>query len=255
MEFDAVIYGLTLVAAVGLAGLSKGGFAGVGIIATPLMALVMPPVLAASVMLPILLIQDAYSVVVYRRSVDWRNIAILLPGAVAGIVSAYLLVAHLSQPAVTLAIGCIAFVFALRSLLARSASSATPPAPAARAVAPGLFWGAVSGFTSMISHAGSPPFQIYVMPQKLHRDLFVGTSVVFFAAVNWIKVLPFLLLGQLTSESLWISAALAPVAIISTFVGVRLVRLLDTERFYTVAYVLLLLVGLKLGWDGLTGLL
>ena len=106
----------------------------------------------------------------------------------------------------------------------------------------------------MIAHAGGPPFQIYVMPQRLQRDIFVGTGAVFFAIMNWIKVPAYGALGQLGSDNLMTAAALFPAAIASTFAGVALVRRVSPERFYTVVYVLLILVGLKLVWDGARGL-
>ena len=123
--------------------------------------------------------------------------------------------------------------------------------PAARLNRPaGWFWGAVAGFTSMIAHAGGPPFQIYVIPQRLPRDLFVGTGVMFFALVNLIKVPPYVALGQFTAENLLTSAVLFPLAIASTWAGVLLVRRVSGERFYDIVYVLLLLLGGKLVLDG-----
>jgi uncharacterized protein len=231
---------------VSLAGLSKGGFAGAGILATPLMALAIPPVEAAAIMLPILIIQDAFSLWAYRGSIDWRNISILLPGAIGGILLGYLLAAYLSEDITGGAIGIIATVFSLRSLLSKSAADAPPK----KATVPdGLFWGALSGFTSMILHAGGPPFQIYVQPQKLSRDLFIGTSVLYFAVVNWIKVPPYLMLGELNMDTFKVSLVLAPLAIVTTFVGIRIVRYFSTEMFYKIINVLLLFVGLKLVWS------
>ena len=108
----------------------------------------------------------------------------------------------------------------------------------------------MAGFTSMIAHAGGPPFQIYVIPQQLPRDLFVGTGVVFFALVNLIKVPPYLALGQFSRENLLTSAVLFPLAIVSTSADVWLVRRVSGERFYDLVYVLLLLLGGKLVFDG-----
>ena len=119
----------------------------------------------------------------------------------------------------------------------------------------GWFWGSIAGFTSMIAHAGGPPFQIYVMPQQLPRDIFVGTGVMFFAAVNLIKVAPYLALGQLSRENLMTSLVLFPLAIASTWAGVWLVRRVSGDRFYDIIYVLLLLLGGKLMWDGFAWLL
>ena len=224
----------TAIPAVILLGLSKGGFAGLGVLGMPLMALTIPPVQAAAITLPILMVQDVFSVWVYRRSFDPVNLRILLPGAVAGILLAYLLASRVPDAVVALVLGTISIVFALRRFLARYAAvPATPTKPSRPA---GLFWGAVAGFTSMIAHAGGPPFQIYILPQHLPRDLFVGTGVVFFALVNWIKVPPYLMLGTLTRESLLTSAVLFPLAIASTYAGVWLVRRVSGERFYDVVY-------------------
>ncbi len=232
--------------AVGIAGLSKGGFAGAGIIATPILALVMPPVEAAALMLPILLIQDAYSLWTYRGTIDRRNIVILLPAAVVGIAAGYFLAAYLPEFVISALIGLISMVFAIRSLFFARAELA----PAKKADVPaGLFWCAIAGFTSMFLHAGGPPFQIYVQPQKLERDLFIGTSTLFFAAVNWIKVPPYLMLGELNLDILKVSLVLAPLALITTYFGVKLVRRFSTESFYKIINVLLLLVGLKMMWS------
>src|SRR4051794_12175713 len=109
--------------------------------------------------------------------------------------------------------------------------------------------------TSMIAHAGGPPFQTYVMPQRLARDVFVGTGAVLFAAINWIKLPPYVALGQFTRENLLTSAALFPLAVLATWLGVLLVRQVSGERFYTAIYILLILVGLKLVWQGARGVL
>lgn len=243
----------TAIPAVILLGLSKGGFAGLGALGMPLMALTIPPVQAAAITLPILIVQDAFSVWVYRRAWDRTNLRILLPGAIAGILAAYLLAARVPDAAVALVLGVISIAFALRRFLARASSRNAPPAPPSRPA--GWFWGAIAGFTSMIAHAGGPPFQIYLIPQRLPRDLFVGTGVVFFALVNLIKVPPYFALGQFSRENLLTSAVLFPLAILSTYAGVWLVRRVSGERFYDIVYVLLLLLGTKLVWDGVEWLL
>ncbi|MBT5330379.1 MAG: sulfite exporter TauE/SafE family protein, partial [Porticoccaceae bacterium] len=76
---------LVAIPAVLITGMSKGGFGGVALIAVPLMALVISPVQAAGIMLPILLIMDAQSVWEHRGNYDKRNLMILLPGAMIGI--------------------------------------------------------------------------------------------------------------------------------------------------------------------------
>jgi uncharacterized protein len=236
------------VPAVIILGLAKGGFAGIGTLATPIVALVIPPVQAASIVLPILIVQDLYSVYVYRRHWDAFNLKVLAPGAPVGVVIGYLLAARLPEAAVGLAVGAISLAFGLRQLLLRSSKLAPAGRPSRAA---GWFWGAVSGFTSMISHAGSPPYQICVMPQRLEARVFVGTSVLFFAFVNWIKVLAYLALGQFTRGNLATSVVLFPLAIAATWMGVVLVRRFSSGRFYLLSYWLMIVIGLKLVLDAL----
>jgi uncharacterized membrane protein YfcA len=252
MVTDPLFYAVA-VPAVTLLGLAKGGLSGLGLLSLPLMSLVLSPVQAAAIILPILLVQDVVSVWAYRHTWDRRNVLILLPSAILGTVTGYLLAAQVSDAAVRIAVGAIAVGFALRRLVLERRK--TPPAPAKADLPRGVFWGWVTGFTSMIAHAGGPPFQIYVMPQRLPRDVFVGTGAVFFALNNWIKVPPYFALGQLTAENMAAAAVLFPLAIASTWAGVRLVRHVSGERFYTLVYGLLVLVGSKLIFDGLASLL
>jgi uncharacterized membrane protein YfcA len=246
MILDPWFY-LAAIPAVILLGLAKGGFAGIGTLATPIVALVIPPVQAASIVLPILIVQDLYSIYVYRRHWDAFNLKVLAPGAVIGVFAGYLLASRLPEAAVGFTVGGIALVFGLRQLWLLRSSSSAPIGRPSRAA--GWFWGALSGFTSMVSHAGSPPYQIYVMPQRLEARVFVGTSVPFFAFVNWMKVIPYLALGQITRGNLATSLALFPLAIATTWLGVVLVRRFSSERFYLLSYWLMIIVGLKLIFD------
>jgi uncharacterized membrane protein YfcA len=252
MITDPLFYAMAIPAVV-LVGLGKGGFRGLGLLSLPLMALVISPVRAAAIMLPILIVQDSVALWAYRRQWDGRNLLILLPSAAVGVVLGYLLAEYVSDAGVALAVGLLAVGFAVRQLFfGGNAPPALRDRPAG--VAAGWFWGILTGFTSMISNAGGPTFQVYVMPQRLPRDIFVGTGCVFFAVLNWIKVPPFIALGQFTSENLTTAFVLFPLAIASTWAGVLLVRLVSGERFYTISYALLVPVGLKLTWDGIAAL-
>ena len=251
MITDPLFYAAAVPAVI-LLGLAKGGFSGLGALSLPLMALVVSPVQAAAITPPILIVQDVVSVWAYRHTWDRRNVVILLLGAISGIVTGYLLAAQVSDAAVKLAVGVISVAFAVRRMVVERRK--TPPKPAPADVPRGIFWGWVTGFTSMVAHAGGPPFQIYVMPQRLPRDIFVGTGAVLFALVNWIKVPPYLALGQFTFENMATAGALFPVAIASTWAGVLLVRRVSGQSFYTAVYVLLVLVGIKLVYDGAVAL-
>jgi uncharacterized protein len=242
---DPLFY-LVAIPAVMFLGISKGGFSGVGLLATPLLALVLPPLQAAAILLPILLLQDVISVCVYRHDWDAYILKVMLPGAALGIGVAWALAAHVSDAHVRLAIGAIALGFVSHRWLGGRAVEARHPT-----VPHGLFWGSVSGFTSLLCQAGGPPFQVHVMPQQLEKLTFVGTMAIFFAALNLFKVIPYFALGQFSTTGLATSMALVPIAILTNFLGIWLVRVTPTAWFYRLSYVLIFAVSLGLIYGGL----
>jgi uncharacterized membrane protein YfcA len=244
---ESLLFYALAVPAVILLGLSKGGFAGLGALSLPVLAMVISPVRAAAILLPILIVQDVVSVWAFRRSWDGYVLGWMLPGAVIGIALAYLFAAHVDARAVLGLVGAISIVFGLYRLwLARRGGDVSATRSPGWI---GTLAGVVSGFTSQIAHAGQPPFQMWVLPRRLTRDVLVGTTAIFFAATNWLKVPAYWALGQFSRENLMAAAVLMPVAILSTFAGVWLVRRVSPARFYTAIYVLMIVVGAKLVWD------
>lgn len=243
MITDWQFYALA-VPAVMLLGLSKGGFAGMGALSLPLLALAVDPVRAAAITLPILIAQDVVGVWAFRRTVDWRLLGWMLPGSMLGIALGYGFAASVSSAAVMAMVGAISILFGAYRL--RAARHAAPGNIARRPDWIGSLFGMASGFTSQIAHAGQPPFQLWVLPRNLPRDVLVGTTALFFAATNWVKVPAYWALGQFTPANVMTSALLLPLALASTVAGVWLVRRVDAARFYTAIYVLMILVGIAL---------
>lgn len=232
-----------------LLGLAKGGLAGIGMVGMPLMAMVFPPVEAAAILLPLLIAQDAFGVWLYRKSWNRVILAWMLPGAVMGVIAAAFFAASVSESVILALLGIISILFGLWRLWVawhRIASG-----PLSRSEWPGLLFGLFSGFTSQIAHAGAPPFQIWVIPKKLPHTEFVGTSAIFFALVNWIKVPAFVALGAFTRESLMLAALFLPLAMLGTFAGAWLVKRVNGPIFYAFANAMLVMVGLKLTWDAM----
>jgi uncharacterized membrane protein YfcA len=245
---DPVFY-LIAVPAVLALGLSKGGFAGIAILATPLLALYLPPLEAAALLLPILIVQDVISVWVYRR--DWSawNLKVLFPGAIIGMGIAWLFAAQVSDTVIRLAVGSIGAAFVLQTFLRRG-----PVEPRRKTAASGVFWGALSGFTSFIVQGGAPPFQVHVLPQMLPKMTLVGTTTIFFAVVNALKIGPYFALGQFSPKNFATSLVLLPLAIAANFLGIWLVRITPQQLFYQIAYLLVLLVSLLLLYQGVMDL-
>jgi uncharacterized membrane protein YfcA len=238
------------VLAVAIVGLGKSGLLGsLGMVAVPLLALVMPARDAAGMMLPLLLVMDAIAVWTYRKDADWHILKIMLPGAFVGTIVGWVLWSFVSDAMVLLFVGVLTLLFILDALLPiRKKLEGLPPSKPW-----GAFWGWAAGFTSFISHTGGPPFQIYVLPKRLSPVTFSGTSAFFFAIVNSMKLIPYFFLGQLNVANLVHGAILAPLAVASVIVGVWLVRRISVKRFYQLTYWLVFLLAIKLIVDGVQG--
>jgi len=238
------------VPAVMIAGVSKGGFgSGVGIIAVPLMALRVPPPQAAAIMLPILVAMDITGFWAYRKTFHAGHLKVLLPAAAVGIGVGWATFGLLGVAEVRLLIGVIAVVFPLVHWF-----DLRPSGPSRAPRAWGTFWGAVSGFTSFLAHAGGPPVNVYLLPQRLEKRQYVGTTVMFFTAVNALKLVPYGQLGQFRAENLLTSAVLLPLAPLGIWLGLWMQGRVTDVAFYRICYVLLFLTGVKLLWDGVGGL-
>jgi uncharacterized membrane protein YfcA len=245
---DPLFY-LLAIPAITILGIGKGGFSGIGMIATPMLSLVIPPLQAAAIVQPILVVQDAISAYVYRRDFDTWNLKVLIAGGAIGVGLAWLVAAHVSDAQVRIMVGTIGVSFVLYTWLGRVPAEPKPPKATA-----GVFWGALTGITSTLAQAGAPPFQIFMLPQKLAKMTLVGTTLIFFAALNWMKIVPYFALGQFTAQNLATSAILLPLAIAANFLGIWLVRRVPHETFYKIAYALMFLISLELIRAGVMGI-
>ncbi|MDH4439562.1 MAG: sulfite exporter TauE/SafE family protein [Rhizobium sp.] len=243
--------------AVALVGLSKGGLGGAfALIGVPLLAIAVPPMQAAAIFLPILLVMDAVALWAWRHHNNRATLITMLPGAIIGIGLAWATSSYVSADAMRLVLGLISVVFALRYFVESwAAHQGRETAPAPERPVSGSIWGAFSGYASFIAHAGGPPFQIYVLPLKLDPKTYTGASTRFFAILNAIKVIPYFALGELDGTNLTLSGTLLPVALVSTLIGARLVRHLKPQVFYPLMYGMVLIAGGKLLYDGARALL
>lgn len=249
MIVDPLFYAVAIPAIL-LVGISKGGFgSGAGMFATPLLALALPIPQAAAILLPILVAMDATGLWAYRGRYSRDNLRLLVPGGIVGVALGALTFRYFSDAWIRVALGTIAIAFVAQRWARRAALP-----PATHSVAKGLFWSAVSGVTSTIAHAGGPPLSVYLLPQRLDKATLVGTTVVFFAAINVVKLVPYAWLGLFDAANLTTSLVLLPLAPVGIGLGLWCQRSLSEAVFYRICYGLLLAVGAKLLWDGVVAL-
>ncbi|RAK14147.1 hypothetical protein ATI53_102941 [Salipiger aestuarii] len=227
-------------------GMSKGGIPMVAMLGVPILSIFIAPGMAAGLLLPMYILSDVYAIWLFRGQYSARNVAILVPAGLIGVLIAFLVVSRVPVEATKLIVALIGLTYLADALRKRLAQDFRPrDADIAR----GLFWGAVSGFTSYISHAGGPPYQAYTLPQKLPKMTFAGTSAIVFACINWAKMPTYVLAGQLTWDSLKLISVLAPVVLFGAWAGYRATRWLPERMFFALINTALGLLCLKLLWE------
>jgi len=250
MITDITFYILAALAVL-IIGISKSGFgSGLAVLGVPVMAIVISPAKAAAILLPLLIVMDLFNLIHYRGRFDRKNFFILLPAAMVGILVGSLTFRYLSDAHIRIMIGGIAVIFVINYFVGQR--NERPKTEASRVK--GSIWGAIAGFTSFGVHAGGLPVNIYLLPQRMDKTLFVGTTVILFAIVNYVKLIPYALLGQLHVDNLLTSLILAPFVPIGFWMGIQLHKRMDEKLFYILAYSFLFVAGVKLLYDGITHL-
>lgn len=223
-----------------LTGVSKGGFAGgFGTLSVPLMALAIGPVEAAGLLLPLLLVMDAFTVKAWWGHHDAAEVRRLIPGLAVGVLLGTLLIGSLNEDGVRFLLGMLSLVFAVYMLLRPALSrpiSAWWSLPA----------GIGCGFTSFLAHAGAPPVNLYLIPRRLSKEAFIATVAIVFATVNLMKLGPYLWLGEINLTSAWASLLLVPLAWFGVRSGLWLQHRVSEVLFYRLVTAAMAVVGVQL---------
>ncbi|MDR3377471.1 MAG: sulfite exporter TauE/SafE family protein, partial [Verrucomicrobiae bacterium] len=223
---------------------------------TPMCVLAFGSKTAIGILLPLLCAGDAFSLYFYWRHWRAENLKFLLPGVVIGVVIGVQLIGHFSPRQLNVAIGVIAVAFAgfqfAKDRLFRAGQAFTPNHRI------GLPCGIGMGITSTFAHGAGPLAAMFLIPQRLPKEIFVGTSVLLFTCVNWIK-LPFFCVDRaqvnlpffadhalITPATLLTSAKFFPLVPLGVWLGVWLNRRFSETTFIRAIYLILLLTGLQL---------
>lgn len=230
----------------------KGAFGGgFSIIGIPLLSIVMDPVTAGGLLAPLFIAMDLFALRYWKPS-TWSkpDLMLLLPGLLVGIGLGYLLFRLLDHRAIAIVMAVVTLIFA-GLWFAGGGKVAIRPRSRPKALAAGL----ASGITTMVAHSGGPPLAMYLLPLGLSKEIYAGTTSLFFTIGNATKAVPWLLLVRPTG-AVWTLMAICLLAIpVGVWLGWRLHRRLDQRQLYRVCYALLVVTALKLLWDGVSGYL
>lgn len=225
-----------------------GGFATLGI---PFLAFVMSPLDAAIMMAPLVAFMDVFTLNSFRRA-TWSlpDLKVLLPALLIGLAIGFVAFVYVDQHLIELAIAAITLIFTLRWFAGGGKSHGTPLTATWPNALP---WGAMAGFTTFVAHSGGPPLQIYLLRRGLDKTIYAGTSAVFFAAGNLMKLPPYLYIAGSTPHLMWTALILSPSVPLGVWLGRKFHDRLDGPQLFKLCYVLLFLAGLKLAYDGIRG--
>lgn len=246
--------------AIFLIGVTKSGFgSGVGLMIVPMTVMAMAHThhgggAALGLMLPLLIVGDLLAVWQYRHLFSLDAVRKLLPGTAAGVVVGGLLlwVFHNQPPDVLTALIKIEVGIESVGLVAlhwwrvrRGQSLHVVPTPLRSHLT-----GAAAGVSSTLAHAAGPIIALYLLPQKLERQLFVGTCAVYFFLLNSAKLPAYLFSAMFSRPVLWLAVQTLPLVAAGAVFGFWLNRRMNDKLFSKIVYAVTFALGWYLLIDG-----
>lgn len=245
MHFDPWQWALMAVGAL-LAGFSKTGIPGLGILFVGIFVNILPVRQATGVVLPMLIMGDVFAVLLYRRHAQWGHLVRLLPATVAGVVLGWGVLRAMNDAQTARLVGLVLLVMLVVHLWRKARAGAEVEAVGH---APRWFsWltGLLAGFATQVANAAGPVMSLYLLSMRLPKLEFLGTGAVFFMLINWFKV-PFMVqLDMINADTLRLNLWLAPAVIAGALLGRAILPRINQKAFETAALVLTALAVLKL---------
>lgn len=238
MEFYVVLIVVAL-----LVGLSKGGLGAVlGVLVTPLLVLVMPPQVAQALSLPLLMIGDVFALHSYWKTWDMHYVRLLLPMSIVGVLVGTYLLTTLNSVTLRHIIGGFTLLFVVYKLADyRLRSLDYHPRDWH-----GYLAGAGSGIGSALANAGAVPFTAYMLLQNLTPQVFVGTTTLYFAVLNVLKVPGYILAGLFDLNRLVSVLWAIPLIPVGVYVGRWVVKRINKRVFEWIMLVVLVIAAVVL---------
>jgi uncharacterized membrane protein YfcA len=251
-----IFLGVTLI------GVTKSGFgSGVGLMIVPMMTIACANVpelgehATLPLMLPLLIIGDLIAVWQYRHLFSLNIVKKLFPGTLVGVVLGGLLLwwfenqqENVAAALIRLEIGfeCVLLV-GLHWWRASRGLGGTVYVPTPLA---SFAVGAFAAVSSTLAHAAGPIIALYLLPQKLDRQLFVGTCAIYFFILNNAKIPAYYLSGLFGNVSLMTTLKLAPLLVIGALLGFWLNKRMNDRVFSQIVYGVTFLLGCYIFYDG-----
>jgi uncharacterized protein len=229
-------------------GAFGGGFAIIGI---PLLSIVMDPLTAGALLAPLFVAMDIFALRYWKPS-TWSkpDLVVLIPSLAMGIGCGYLALRVIDPRAVAVIMALITLTFTALWLLGGGQVFVRP-----RSTSKAIAAGVGSGVTTMVAHSGGPPLAMYLLPLGMAKEVYAGTTSLFFTVGNAMKAVPWLLLVK-PAGSVWVLMGICMLVVpLGVWTGWTLHQRLDQRQVYRACYGLLIVTALMLLWDGISGYL
>lgn len=221
---------------------SIGG--GIGLVLTPALSLVLPVPVAVALLAPLLNLSDPLTLKLYWRQWDARQLRILLPTTLAGVVLGLWVLSRLSPFWLEKTIGAAVLAFAVVQLSLRHRERPLfggPPAASVSAV-----FGLTAGIASSVAHSGGIVLGPYLIGLGLGNAAVVATANAVVAVTNLAKLGGYFTIGFLTGRILLAAVLALPLLVVGTWLGYRVNRWLPRRWFETALLALALAGSLRL---------
>ena len=240
--FDTLLIAASVAAVVvGFLKTSVGG--GIGLVLTPTLSLVLPPPVVLAVIAPLMTLSDPITLRYYWRQWDRRELVVLLPTTLGGVLVGTWVLSLLSELALRRVIGGGALVFAIVQLVAWM--QRRPPAER-MAWPAGAAFGLVAGVASAVAHSGGVVLGLYLLAKRLTPAGIVATTGALVAVSNLLKIAGYWHIGFLDQPILLAALLAVPLLALGSWVGYRVNQRLPRRAFALVLIGIAMLGSLRL---------
>ena len=242
MELNFLYLACTI-PAIMLYGVAKSGLGGsMALISIPLMTVVMTLSQALAIILPILILSDLVAVYRFRKSYDLETSKLLVIGGGIVVIIGSFTYTFFSEELLKALIGVMGFLFTTHYFIFKRKKII----PLKKSIIKGGLSSIVAGFASFCVHAGGTPTSIYLLPLRLKKEIYVGTRVIFFTSLNFIKLPFYIHLSFFNADTLKQSLLFFPASVLGILIGYQILKRVKESVFYNVVYALILVSSARL---------
>lgn len=209
-------------------GMAKTGVHGISMFSIPLLAIIFGGKDSSGLMLPMLIIADAFAVFYYHRSANWSYLRKLFPATAIGVVLGTVIGQYVDDSVFRQIMGLIIFASLALMIWQEKNIEFNVPDYLWFAVVMGL----LGGVTSMVGNLAGVVMALYLLSMRLPKDEYIGTAAWFFLVLNLFKV-PFHIFAwqTITIDSFKLNIVSLPFIALGAYAGVFIVKKIPNKQY------------------------